>query len=224
MYLSLLRLNPASAAVQRDLRDLMGLHRSIMKAYPDVYEPELEARAYFGVLHRLEFDRRTGRILLYVQSKTEPAWAQLPDGYLHLEDGMPNPAVKAVGALYSGLKAGRLLRFRLRANPTRKVDTKSGPDGARRNGRRVPVKGMTEQIGWLARKAGEHGFELLQAAVAASGSTELLRSYGTGRTFQGVLYEGRLAVRDPERFQAAVAAGIGPGKAFGFGLLSIGPD
>jgi CRISPR system Cascade subunit CasE len=224
LYLSLLRLNPASAAVQRDLRDVMGLHRTIMKAYPDVLDPEVEARAYFGVLHRLEFDRRTARILLYVQSQTEPVWSQLPDGYLYPEDGMPNPAVKSVGEVYAGLNAERVLRFRLRANPTRKVDTKSGPDGARRNGRRVPLRGLPEQIGWLARKAQEHGFELLQATVAASGSAELVQSHGTGRTFQGVLFEGSLAVRDPERFQLALAMGIGPGKAFGFGLLSVGPD
>lgn len=224
MYLSFLRLNPACAEVQRDLRDVMGLHRTIMKAYPDVLDPEVEARAYFGVLHRLEFDRRTGRILLYVQSKTEPVWSQLPGGYLYVEDGMPNPAVKPVGEVYANLRAKRVLRFRLRSNPSRKVDTKSSPDGARRNGRRVALRGLEEQIGWLARKAEEHGFELLQATVAASGSAELVHSHGTGRTFQGVVFEGRLVVRDPERFQTALASGIGPGKAFGFGLLSVGRD
>lgn len=224
MYLSLLRLNPASPAVQRDLRDVAGMHRTIMKAFPDILDPELEARAYFGVLHRLEFDRRSGRILLYVQSRAEPDWSQLPEGYLYPDDGMPNPAVKPVGEIYAGLKEGRVLRFRLRANPTRKVDTRSGPDGSRRNGRRVPLRGLEEQIRWLARKAEASGFALLQATVAATGAAELVRSYGTGRTFQGVLFEGRLVVRDPVRFQKALAAGIGPGKAFGFGLLSVGPD
>ncbi|HEY3365982.1 MAG TPA: type I-E CRISPR-associated protein Cas6/Cse3/CasE [Symbiobacteriaceae bacterium] len=222
--MSLLRLNPASAAVQRDLRDVTGLHRTIMKAYPDVLDPEMEARAFFGVLNRLEFDRLTGRILLYVQSQAAPDWSQLPPGYLLPDEDMPNPSVKPVGEIYAGLKAGRVLRFRLRANPTRKIDTKSDSDGTKRNGRRVPVGGVDDQISWLARKAEENGFGLLQATVAASGSAELVKSHGTGRTFQGVVFEGRLSVRDPERFQAALAKGIGPGKAFGFGLLSVGPD
>lgn len=224
MYLSLLRLNPASGTVQRDLRDVTGLHRTIMRAYPDVLDPGVAARAHFGVLHRLEFDRRNGRILLYVQSRIEADWSRLPEGYLYPDDGTPNPAVKSVGEVYAGLKAGRVLRFRVAANPTRKVDTKSGPDGARRNGRRVPVRGLDEQIGWLARKAEECGFALLQATVSASGAAELVKSHGTGRTFQGILFEGRLMVQDPERFQEAIATGLGPGKAFGFGLLSVGPD
>lgn len=223
MYLSLLRLNPASAAVQRDLRDVQGLHRTIMKAYPDVLDPEVEARAYYGVLHRLEVSRSVGGILLYVQSRVEPNWNALPEGYLDTVDGLANPAVKRVAEVYAGIREGRVLRFRLRANPTRKIDTKSAPDGSRRNGRRVPLVGVEEQIGWLARKAEDHGFELLQATIARAGSPELVKSYATGRTFQGVLFEGRLVVRDPQRFQEALAAGIGSGKAYGFGLLSVGP-
>lgn len=223
MHLSLLRLNPASAAVQRDLRDVQALHRRVMSAFPDVLDPEVEARAYFGVLYRLELNRNTRQILLYVQSRIEPDWVQLPSGYLRPADGLDNPAVKRVDEVYARIQAGRVLRFRLRANPTRKIDTKSGPDGARRNGRRVPVRGVEEQIAWLARKAEACGFELLHAVIAASGSEELVRSYETGKTFQGVLFEGHLKVKDPIRFQETLAAGIGPGKAYGFGLLSVGP-
>lgn len=221
MYLSLLRLNPASAAVQRDLRDVADLHRTIMRAFPSVIDPEVEARAYYGILHRLEFERAGGRILLYVQSRVEPDWGQLADGYLHPEEGA---RVKAVGHLYAELKAGRVLRFRLRANPTRKVDTKSAPDGAKRNGNRVPVRGIEGQVTWLAHKAEEHGFGLLQVHLAATGAGEWVKSHSTGRTFQGVVYEGRLVVQDPLSFGEALARGIGPGKAFGFGLLSVGPE
>lgn len=221
MFLSLLRLNPASGAAQRDLRDATELHRTVMRAFPAVPDPAVEARAYFGVLHRLEFDRPGGRVLLYVQSRVAPDWSGLPSGYVFPGE---EPKVKPVGEAYAGLRAGRVLRFRVRANPTRKIDTKSGPDGEKRNGRRVPMRGPEEQIRWLARKAEEHGFELLQASVAASGSVERVHSHRTGRTFQGVLFEGRLAVRDPERFQQSLIGGIGPGKAFGFGMLSIAPS
>lgn len=223
MYLSLLRLEPRSADVLRDLRDPQALHRTILRAFPDVLDPEVKARAYHGVLHRLEYERRTGRVLLYVQSWIAPDWSALPADYL-VDDGMTNPSVKSVAGAYGRLEAGRVLRFRLRANPTRKIDTKTGPDGAHRNGRRVPLTGLDAQIGWLVRKAEEHGFALLQATVAATGAAERVHSYSTGRTFQGVLFEGRLVVRDPERFREALATGIGPAKAYGFGLLSVGPD
>ena len=39
--------------------------------------------------------------------------------------------------------------------------------------------------------------------------------------FGAVLFNGRLEVTDAERFQQTLATGIGSGKAFGFGLLSI---
>lgn len=223
MYLSLLRLNPASAAVQRDLRDVQALHQRVMSAFPDVLDPEVEARAYFGVLYRLELNRYSGQVLLYVQSRVEPDWGRLPASYLTPADGLPNPAVKRVDEAYARIREGRVLRFRLRANPTRKIDTKSGPNGEKRNGRRVPLSGLDAQLGWMERKAREHGFELLEATVAAAGASERVRSYTTGRTFQGVLFEGRLVVRDAGRFREALERGIGPGKAYGYGLLSVGP-
>lgn len=223
MFLTLMWLNPQSPHVLRDLRDPQSLHRTIMRAFPSVIDPEQEARAYWGVLHRLEFERRSGCVMLYVQSRVAPDWGFLPSDYL-AEFGVENPAVKSVAHAYESLTAGRILRFRLRANPTRKIDTKSGPNGERRNGRRVPLNGVEAQVNWLARKAEENGFELLQATLAATGASELVRSHSTGRTFQGVLFEGRLVVRDAERFREALSRGIGPGKAFGYGLLSVGPD
>lgn len=223
MYLSLLRLDPHSLHVQRDLRDPHHLHQTVMRAFPGVIDPDVKARAFWGVLHRLEIERRTDRILLYVQSRIAPDWSFLTQGDL-VQDSAPNPAVKQIAHLFEHLTVGRVLRFRLRANPTRKVDTKSGPMGEHRNGRRVPLGDPDSQLIWLNRQAREHGFQLLQATIAATGSAQIVRSHSTGRTFQGVLYEGRIAVQDPPRFREALTKGIGPGKAYGFGLLSIGVD
>ncbi|HEX7021255.1 MAG TPA: type I-E CRISPR-associated protein Cas6/Cse3/CasE [Trueperaceae bacterium] len=220
--MSLLRLDPHSSEVQRDLRDPHDLHRTIMSAFPSVLDPEQEARAHWGVLHRLEYQTKAGRVLLYVQSRVEPNWSVLPSGYV-LDDGMANPAVKSVARAYDTLKAGRTLRFRLRANPTRKIKTKSGTNGDRRNGKRVPLRRTDDQLSWLRRKGEQHGFDLLQVNIVATGSAELIESHKTGRTFQGVVYEGYLTVRDAMRFRDALERGIGPGKAYGFGLLSIGP-
>lgn len=219
MYLSLLTLEARSAEVQRDLRDPQALHRTVMRAFPDVLDPEVGARAHLGVLHRLEFERRTGRLLLYVQSEVAPDWRILPAGYL----APGGDRVKPVASTYQALQPGRILRFRLRANPTRKIDTKSGPNGEKRNGRRVPINGEKAQIDWLVRKGEENGFELLQALVTGTGAGELVRSHSTQRTFQGVLYEGRIRVVDPVKLREGLAQGVGPAKAFGFGLLSVGP-
>lgn len=222
MFLSLLRLDPRSMDARRDLSDPHDLHRTIMSAFPPVLDPEVQARAYWGVLHRLELERNSGRVMVYVQSKVQPDWSGLPAGYL-VNDGMDNPAVKSVARVYESLRSGTILRFRLRANPTRKIETKSGPNGERHNGRRVPLWKPEDQIAWLVRKAQQHGFDLLNVTIAASGAAERIESKRNNRTFQGTVFEGRLQVRDADIFREALASGIGPGKAYGFGLLSVGP-
>ena len=45
----------------------------------------------------------------------------------------------------------------------------------------------------------------------------------TRLTFCGVAFEGRMQVVDSVLFHAALRAGIGSGKAYGYGLLSLAP-
>jgi len=222
VYLSLLRLDLGSADVRRDLRDPYDLHRTIMRAFPSIVDPEQEPRSFWGVLYRLEHDRRAAHSTLYVQSRVMPDWSFIDKASL-VQDSVPNPATKSVTEAFNRLTHGRVLRFRLRANPTKKIDTKSDEAGNRRNGRRVPLLKVEEQVDWLARKSAQHGFDLHHVNIASSGASERIRSRKVGGTFQGVLYEGQLVVRDPDVFREALANGIGPGKAFGFGLLSIAP-
>lgn len=224
MYLSLLRFDYRSFQVLRDVRDVVRLHQLVMGAFPAILEPEVEARAYYGVLHRLEIDTRRGDLALYVQSAIEPDWSGLAGYLLPGTAALPNPGVRSVAEAYAGIREGRTLRFRLQANPTRKVETKSGPDGERRNGRRVPLGSPEQQMDWLARKAEKSGFVLLEARLAGDGRVPG-RGYRSGRevTLQPVLFEGRLRVTDVGRFVGALRQGIGPGKAWGCGLLSVGP-
>jgi CRISPR system Cascade subunit CasE len=42
-------------------------------------------------------------------------------------------------------------------------------------------------------------------------------------SFAGVTFQGRLRIIDRQRFLQALAQGVGPGKAYGFGLFSIAP-
>ena len=42
-------------------------------------------------------------------------------------------------------------------------------------------------------------------------------------TFEAALFDGRLIITDKDSFLNALRQGIGSGKAYGFGLLSIAP-
>jgi CRISPR system Cascade subunit CasE len=227
MYLSRLLLNNNSRAVLRDLADSQELHRTLMSVFPQADKPGEGARERFGVLHRLDLDRRRGRLVLYVQSLENPDWSRLPPDYLLFAPGLENPATKSVAGAYQALKPGAVLSFRLKANPTRKIDTKTGPDGRRRHGRRAELVQEEDQVAWLKRKGEQGGFQVLAVRVAGP-AKERGRRQGRGSgallTLAGVLFEGHLRITDPEQFlNHSLLRGIGPGKAYGLGLLSLAP-
>lgn len=231
MYLSRLILDPRNREAGRDLGDVHQMHRTVMSAFPQVKE-QVEARADLAVLHRLDIDQRSSNVALLVQSGEEPDWSCLPEGYLfNVDSEGRNPATKSISDALVALRKGQVLRFRLRANPTKKIDTKSGPDGQRRNGRRVDLRTETQQIEWLSRRADRAGFRLVpvfpgsNAPAVRVGASEKLRGRTTNRlvTLAGVLFDGLLEVTDPDKLRLAIREGIGPGKAFGCGLLSLAP-
>ena len=229
MYLSRLAINPRSREVQQDLADVYQMHRTVMSAFPDV-EAEGDARAELSVLHRLETAERGRQVLLLVQSRVGPDWSHLGRGYLQDSgEEAENPATKDVSLALRALREGQVLRFRIRANPTRKIETKSTPDGQRRNGRRVDLRTEELQLEWLSRRAEQAGFSLVPVlrdrdipAVRVGASEKV-----TGRrgriSLTTVLFEGLLEITDSDVFRQAIADGVGPGKAFGCGLMSIAP-
>ena len=231
MYLSRLPINPRSRDARRDLDDIYGMHRRVMSLFPQVGTPS-GARTQLAVLHRLDVDQRNGAIVLLVQSGLKPDWSTLPPDY----DGLPtaqgdNPATKSITAALATLRQGQILRFRLRANPTRKIDTKSGPDGQRRNGQRVDLRTEAQQVDWLSRRGEQGGFRILPIRPGSNvpdvqvGAAD--RHRGNGRsgtlTIASVLFEGALEITDADEFRRAIREGIGPSKSFGCGLLSIAP-
>lgn len=231
MILSRLILNPRAREVIRDVADCQQMHRTILSAFPQASGP---ARAEFGILFRIDYPR-DGTPILLVQSRERPDWSKLPPFYVAkpLEPG----DVKDISEAYASIQAGSKLRFRLRANPTRRIDTKSGPDGKRRNGKRVELRTEAQQLDWLRRKGADHGFEVLSVGTSKGvpnvrindeGKSHGYRINRTARdksplTFASVLFDGVLRVTDPEAFRLALEQGFGPAKAYGFGMLSVAP-
>lgn len=227
-FLSRLILEPRSREVQRDLSDAQRLHRRVMSGFPDVGE---SARKALGVLFRVESGPQG--VTLLVQSQAAPEWSKLPDGYLATDwfGGQP-AAVTGLDGLLARCVAGAELRFRLRANPTRCIDSKSGPDGEKRRGKRVPLRKEESRLDWLRRKAGMSGFEVVEVHGGGAPVLDAMQREPTvvrGRretglvTIEGVLFEGRLRVVDAQAFRAALVDGVGRGRAYGFGLLSVAP-
>lgn len=220
IFLSRLVLDPNARSVAADVSDCHALHRRVMQAFAEAPEGA-SPRDHFGVLHRVDIGALE-RPELIVQAAVVPSWVHLPNGYL-ASDAAP-PVCKNVAERYATIEAGMRLRFRLRANPTRKIDTKS-VDGVRRNGRRVELTREPEQLAWLHRKGVASGFEIDESVGGVAWTSGKSTSHGSGRgrrlTFASVTFDGVLVVKDPDQFRQALIAGIGTAKAFGFGLLSI---
>ena len=108
------------------------------------------------------------------------------------------------------------------------------------SGKRVGLATEGEQVRWLLRRADAGGFQIpgtwVDARHPETGEPMQLPNFrvdvvpegrdpngkpGHAGEFLAVRFEGVLAVTDPEAFRATVAVGIGSGKAFGFGLLSL---
>lgn len=211
MYLSRLVLNPHSRQVQSELARPYEMHRTLLRAFPDDLAQGAER-----VLFRVDTHPRSGIPTVLAQSWLEPDWSCLPaTGYLAAVETGDNPAVKPVALT---LHAGQLLAFRLRANPTQRL-SRSLPRGMDKS-KRVGLYKADEQLAWLARKGTQHGFRVVQAAISGQ---ERIDDPRQGLKLLSVQFDGLLQVTDPQALTAAVATGIGSGKAFGFGLLSLAP-
>lgn len=275
MYLSRLTLDPRSRDARAWLADCNQLHKAIMVSFGQAEGPQ--ARAELGVLFRAEETAGGAEVAVLVQSSAPPRWANEARGFVRV-DGPKDLAV-----LEAQMVEGARFRFRLRANPTRRVHHRAtlGPDtreldtrgqwraaseisehertGIVRRpeaegaqswrerddgkgvGKRVEIRREEERIAWLARRGSDFdGFELTAArlldgelAAASDGDRRFwgsradpgapLASRRRGLTFGTALFEGQLTVTDSTKFRRAWSSGIGPGKAFGCGLLSVAP-
>jgi len=192
-------------------RDPYAVHQALWKAFKSEERP---------FLFRADAVREAGktRLKVLVQAELEADWSALGEGLAEVEQ--KRRAVR--------LTAGEQLRFFLRANPTvsrkgRNEPAFAGVGGSEfreRRGVRVGLVREEDQLRWLERKLGAAG------AKAIGVRAHNARPWHWGRRelrakHDGVDFEGALLVEDPGRLCEAVAAGIGAGKAFGFGLLSL---
>lgn len=125
--------------------------------------------------------------------------------------------------LYDGLldriKTGDKWRFRLTANPTKSVsDNKNGKRG------KVVAHITTDfQKKWLIERSAKNGFSVNENSFDIVQS-RWIRFYKKGSkaiSLLSVTYEGILEVTDAYAFRSSLINGIGRGKAYGMGLITV---
>jgi CRISPR system Cascade subunit CasE len=202
LWLARITLDPRHRAVRQDLRDTVAMHRRLMSLFPDGLGEQ--PRAQTAALYRLE-DTPTGPSVL-VQSTRRPAPDKLPTGYGHFE-------LRELTPLLDALKPGTLVHYRIAANPTKRAWK---GDQA---GKVVALTGADADA-WWHRQAQNHGLDLLSLVSAPQPTAH--GEHGSVKVTHVVTrFDGRAVVRDVAQVRAAVTAGIGRGKSFGCGLLSL---
>lgn len=205
MYLSELRLDPAFTAARRDLADPYQMHRTLARVYApndDTPPPRF--------LWRLESGGPLGgHGVVLVQAAMPGRWEALTDlgGYVS--------SLQADKAVDTGrfVQPGRRYYFRLLANPV-----------VTRQGRRLGLHRQEEQLQWLERQGQRLGFDVAGADISGRERIVMRKAGGDRPNVKdAVLFDGELIARDAEALRAALVDGVGHGKAFGMGLLSLKP-
>lgn len=169
-----------------------------------------------GFLFRID-TLSNGRVVILVQSAIEPDWDYAFRNAKYLLAAPPE--VKPFEPRFS---KGQCLRFRLAANPTRRL-SKHSPDVKEESiGKRVPVP-THMLIDWLARNAESAGFIIERDATTIHPGYIYWNKNDKRQRLRSVLFDGFLQVTDANAFRMTLTHGIGSGKAFGFGLLSVAP-
>jgi len=212
IYLSKLLLRVENPQSQRDMGNMKELHRTIMSAFPTVINKNVEgmARAYFNVLFRVI--PNGNRSIIWAQSTEKPKWEQLISHYPGYMGGF---MVKEISSQLKQITPNKILRFTLRANPTI-YDV---------NRKRKPLLKREDQINWLQKQSQQKGFSLVTVVISMDGWRPRNPQTNEAKIILNTVdFEGTLRITDLDQFFQTLQKGIGPGKAFGLGLLLIGPS
>jgi CRISPR system Cascade subunit CasE len=205
-YLTQVNLDLATAARLR-LRDSYDWHQAVWKAFPG---REAERREF---LTRLDSSREGFRLLIVSSAEPmRPDWCPL---------GPESWRTKSIPEAYFTRSR---YAFQLCANPTKKVTKLASGGDPTKNGRRVPLGKREELVAWLARKGSQGGFSVDEDTLRClPRGREYFEKKGHRGLHSAVEFEGMLTVNEPTKFHETFTRGIGPAKAFGFGLLVIVP-
>ena len=118
------------------------------------------------------------------------------------------------------LSEGQAQSFDLLAWPSKKVS-----DGIAKNSRRRVLRTEAERLAWLARKAEQNGFELINVREleSAQQSGRHDEEHGGRMYVDSYHYQGEMRIIDAANSAPAVRSGHRPRKAYGLGMLLLKP-
>lgn len=219
MYLTRFTMDPAHRGARRLLGSPHAMHAAVRGAFaaPEDYEQP-------GGRTLWRIDTTSGALLhLYIVSPGRPDLTHLVQ---QAGQAATEPwTTRGYGPLLDSLSAGQRWAFRLAANPVHSGRKTADAKETQRFGHLRPA----EQTTWLLDRAERCGFSVAvqqdgepNVKLRRSQTVSFKRGMGTV-TLTTATYDGALDIVDAELFRQAMTHGIGHGKAYGCGLLTIAP-
>ena len=203
-----IRLNPHSRLVQRDLRDATQMHRTVMRMVPDGLGESPRQKA--ALLWRIDETEMSSTLLV---QGTRLDLGRLPTEYGQAE-------VKSLAPMFSALRKGLAVRYRIVLNPSKRERLPLTEKTKR--GKIIPLSGPEADEWWL-RRAADAGLALHVLTPTNLAPVRPRRGSAPPMRHSLLRYDGTATVTDPAALSEAVLSGIGRGKPYGAGLLSLAP-
>jgi CRISPR system Cascade subunit CasE len=197
-------------------------------------------------LWRLESDGRRAHLIALTQAK--PSWAHVIEaaGWEGADGGQAR--VASLEPLLALVAVGRRFSFKVRVNPVSSTQKPEGGKlrgklgrqreaaGGRVRGARIAERTAEQQTAWFLARTACWGFDvpLLEGALAGTELHDVVlderrvfrfRKGGPGGplvTLSTATFVGNLIVTEADRMRAALVNGIGRGRAYGCGLITLG--
>lgn len=191
--------------------------RNTMKALssPSIFHGAVES-AFSGERKRnlWRIDSLGGKMYLLLLSSSEPDLESFCEQF---GENDVCAEIKSYDKLLERIKNGSRWRFRIVANPTKSVSREN------QRGKVYPHITSDYQKKWLIEKSSKNGFLLSEDSfnIVQSKWLRFYKKESRPVSLLSVTYEGILEVTDEELFRNALINGIGRGKAYGMGLLTV---
>lgn len=244
MFFTRFPVNKTRREARRLLGDPYAMHAAVAGSFPPAARGD--AGGPGRVLWRLD-DQRDGSLLLYIVSPSMPSLCGL-DEQIGWPDLAPQWATRPYDAFLDRIREGRRYSFRLVANP---VVSRVAIRGRSGDSRRIPHLTALQQAAWLIGADAYAGLDEEPPSVFAAGrpsraerngfrvpfderwgepmmevSDMRVRRFRRGPdgpdvTLATARYDGVLEVTDADALRGALVNGIGHGKGFGCGMLTL---
>lgn len=192
--------------VEMDRRDACGLLADCQQMHRFVTGFFGTDRQSSQVLYRTNMVRNRLAIYIYAQNPAE-----------HIPENC-DVQQRDVTSWLDSMAVGKIWNFDLIACPSKKV----AAEGQRNSQRRI-LREPGQRQAWLERKAEQNGFAILDAQEQEQIHVSGRHTANQGGTMyhDAYHYQGVLQITDAEAFRKALQQGIGPGKAYGFGMMMV---